>query len=48
MMRIPEWRSPRTGSTLLERLMLAALLPTIVVIYVAIWFAWRAIAAAWS
>jgi hypothetical protein len=45
MMAVPEWRSPQTGSTLIERIMLAALVPTSLLIWYAVWFGGRAIVA---
>ncbi|MDH7971745.1 hypothetical protein QH494_06075 [Sphingomonas sp. AR_OL41] len=47
MMRIPEWRSPQTGSTLIERLMVAALLPVSLGIYAAVYYGARALGLVW-
>lgn len=47
-MGIPEWRSPQTGSVLLERLLVASLLPISAGIYAAIYYGGRAVLAALS
>lgn len=44
----PEWRSPRTGSNLIERLMLAALVPVSVLIWLGIGLVARTLAEALS